>query len=143
MAVSQVFHEGRARASLDQFAAVQQIIPPGACVLTDEVSYTIVADRFFSSTRHCSQMVDGDGTDLALSNGRNGVTGASQVPAVRAVWRHALGTAQYVWLSSRPGDVAARRIAWAPNVWTYFSRHFRRVHAAGVVGYLYRRVGHP
>jgi alpha-1,2-mannosyltransferase len=140
MAVSQVFHEGRARASLDQFAAVQQIIPSGACVLTDEVSYTIAADRFFSSDRHCSQVVDGDGTDLALSDGRNGVTGASQVPAVQGVWHHALVTAQYVWLSSRPDSTAARRIAWTPELSRYFSRHFRRVHAAGVVGYLYQRV---
>jgi alpha-1,2-mannosyltransferase len=143
MAVSQVYHEGRARASLDQFAAVQQNIPPGACVLTDEVSYTIAADRFFSSSPHCSPIVDGDGTDLALSDGRNGVTGASQVPAVQAVWRHALGTAQYVWLSSRPDGVAARRIAWAPDVSKYFTRHFQRVHDLAVVGYLYRRVGQP
>jgi hypothetical protein len=140
MAVSQVYHEGRARASLDQFAAVQQIIPPGTCVLTDEVSYTVAADRFFSSVPHCSQVVDGDGTDLALSGGRNGVTGASQVPAVQGVWHHALVTTQYVWLSSRPDSTAARRIAWTPELSRYFTRHFRRVHAAGVVGYLYRRV---
>jgi alpha-1,2-mannosyltransferase len=139
MAVSQVYHEGRARASLDQFAGVQQIIPPGACVLTDEVSYTIAADRFFSTVPNCSQVVDGDGTDLALSDGRNGVTGASQSPAVQGVWHHALVTAQYVWLSSRPDDVAARRIAWTPDLLRYFSRHFRRVHDAGVVGYLYQR----
>lgn len=140
MAVSQVFREGRARAPVDQFAAVQRIIPPGACVLTDMVSYTIAADRFYSSVPGCSRVVDGDGTDLALSDGRNGVTGAAQVPAVRTVWRRALRTAQYVWLSSWPNQVAARRIAWTPGLLADFSHHFRVVHEAGVPGHLYRRV---
>jgi hypothetical protein len=71
------------------------------------------------------------------------VTGANEVPAVRTVWRRALRAAQYVWLSSRPDGVAARRIAWTPGLLADFFDHFRRVHAAGVVGYLYRRVGQP
>ena len=57
-------------------------------MLTDEVSYTIAADRFLSSVPGCSPVVDGVGTDLALGHGRNGVTGAGRVPAVLViVWR--------------------------------------------------------
>src|SRR5204863_5592924 len=113
-------------------AAVQRVVPPGACVLTDEVAYTIEADRFFSAIPGCSQVVDGEVTDLALSHGRNGVHGAGRVPAVRAVWDQALRTAQYVWLSSRLDSVEARRIAWTPALRAYFLGHFRPVRGAGI-----------
>jgi hypothetical protein len=143
MAVSQVYHEGRAKASVDQFAALQRVIPPGACVLTDEVSYTIAADRFVSSVPGCSQVVDGVGTDLALGHGRNGVTGAGRVPAVRSVWDQALRSAQFVWLSSKLDSVEARRIAWTPSLRAYFFGHFRLVRGAGLPDNLYRRVVQP
>jgi alpha-1,2-mannosyltransferase len=143
MAVSQVYHEGRAKASVHEFAALQRIIPPGACVLTDEVSYTIAADRFLSSVPGCSPVVDGVGTDLALGHGRNGVTGAGRVPAVHAVWDEALRTAQYVWLSSKLDSVEARRIAWTPALRAYFVAHFRPVHGPGLPDNLYRRVAQP
>jgi hypothetical protein len=143
MAVSQVYHEGRAKASVHEFAALQRIIPRGACVLTDEVSYTIAADRFLSSVPGCSPVVDGLGTDLALGHGRNGVTGAGRVPAVHAVWDEALRTAQYVWLSSKLDSVEARRIAWTPALRAYFVAHFRPVHGPGLPDNLYRRVAQP
>jgi alpha-1,2-mannosyltransferase len=143
MAVSQVYHEGRARASVHEFAALHRVIPPGACVLTDEVSYTIAADRFFSTVPGCSQVVDGEGTDLALSRGKNGVTGAGRVPAVQAVWDHALRAAQYVWLSSKMDSVEARRIAWTPALRAYFFSHFRPVQGPGLPDNLYRRAGQP
>jgi alpha-1,2-mannosyltransferase len=143
MAVSQVYHEGRATASVHEFAALQRVIPPGACVLTDEVSYTIAADRFLSSVPGCSPVVDGVGTDLALGHGRNGVTGAGRVPAVHTVWDQALRTAQYVWLSSTLDSVEARRIAWTPALRAYFFGHFRPVHGPGLPDNLYRRVAQP
>jgi hypothetical protein len=143
MAVSQVYHEGRAKASVHDFAALQRVIPPRACVLTDEVSYTIAADRFLSSVPGCSPVVDGVGTDLALGHGRNGVTGAGRVPAVQAVWDQALRTAQYVWLSSKLDSVEARRIAWTPGLRAYFFGHFRLVRGPGLPDNLYRRVGQP
>ncbi len=143
MTVSQVYHEARAKGSADQFAALQRVVPPGACVLTDEVSYTIAADRFISDVPGCSQVVDGEGTDLALSDGKNGVTGAGRVPAVQAVWDQALRSAQYVWLSSKLDSVEARRIAWTPALRAYFSSHFRPVRGAGVPANLYRRAVQP
>jgi alpha-1,2-mannosyltransferase len=143
MAVSQVYHEGRANTSVHDFAALQRVIPPGACVLTDEVSYTIAADRFLSSVPGCSPVVDGVGTDLALGHGRNGVTGAGRVPAVAAVWDQALRAAQYVWLSSKLDSVEARRIAWTPALRAYFFGHFRPVHGPGLPDNLYRRAGQP
>jgi hypothetical protein len=143
MTVSQVYHEARAKGSADQFAALQRVVPPGACVLTDEASYTIAANRFISDVPGCSQVVDGEGTDLALSDGKNGVTGAGRVPAVRAVWDQALRSAQYVWLSSKLDSVEARRIAWTPALRAYFASHFQPVRGAGVPANLYRRAGQP
>jgi hypothetical protein len=140
LTTSQVYHEARARASIDPSAAIDAVIPPGACVLTDQVSFTIAANRFLSDLPGCPKVVDGLGTDLALSNGKNGVDGAGQVPAVRAVWSQALHTAQYVLLSSTLDGIEARRIAWTPSLRAYFGQHFTLVHGAGVPN-LYKRTG--
>jgi hypothetical protein len=139
MTVAQVFHESRAKASVTPAAAIARVVPAGACVLTDEVSYTIAADRFLSAVPGCPQIVDGEGTDLALSGGRNGVTGAARFPAVRAVWDRALRGAQYVWLSTTLSGVEDRRIAWTPALRAYFSAHFRPVRGDGVPPNLYKR----
>jgi hypothetical protein len=100
-------------------AAVQRVIPPGSCVLTDQSSLLIAADRFTSDVPGCSLMVDATGTDFVLGHGRNGLT-AGRVPAVAAAWRQAFGAAQYVWLT--PYNPV--RIAWTPALRTYFRSHF-------------------
>jgi alpha-1,2-mannosyltransferase len=104
-------------------AAVYQAIAPGSCVLTDQVSLTIAADRFVSDVPGCSLMVDAIGTDYALSDGRNALTGAGLVPAVRAAWAAAFAHAQFVWLSGLNG----RRIPWTPALKAYFQADFRPV----------------
>jgi alpha-1,2-mannosyltransferase len=117
-------------------AAVRQVIPPGACVLTDQASLLIAADRFSSGVPGCSLMVDGTGTDFVLGHGRNGFT-AGRVPAVAAVWRQAFGTAQYALLT----PVNTRRIAWTPALRSYFALHFVLVHGAWQPLSLYIRKG--
>ena len=120
-------------------AAARRIIPPGACVLADQVSYAIAADRFISRVPGCSLMVDGVGTDYSLSGGRNAATGAGNSPAVRAAWLAALRPAQYVWLS----PLARKRIPLAaPQVASYFHRHFVPV-PGGTVGLYVRKGLHP
>lgn len=126
-------------------AAAAAVIPPGACVLTDTVSLTIAADRFVSTAPDCPVMVDGVGTDYALSSGRNGVTDAGSVPAVESTWLSAFEHAQYVWVSCAPVASSAcesttnRRIPWTPTITAYFDSHFRRVPAPGLPGGLYAR----
>jgi Glycosyltransferase family 87 len=102
-------------------AAARRLIPPGSCVLADQVSYTIAADRFVSRVPGCSLMVDSVGTDYSLSGGRNAATGAEKSAAVRAAWLAALRPAQYVWLS---GLAAKRMPLKAPQVAGYLDRHF-------------------
>jgi hypothetical protein len=105
-------------------AAVRRTIPPGACVLTDQVSFTIAANRFSSAQPGCPEMIDPLGTDYALSPGRDGLNGAGRFPAVAAIMRQAFAHAQYVWLARRYN---LRRIGWSPSLRTYFSHHFTRV----------------
>jgi Glycosyltransferase family 87 len=101
-------------------ATARQLIKPGACVLSDQASYAMAVDRFVARTPGCSLMVDGVGTDYALSLGHNGLTGAGESAAVRAVWMSAFRAAEYVWLTRSSN----RRIPWTPELRTYFSTHF-------------------
>lgn len=103
-----------------EVAAVQRLIPPGACVLSDGASPTIAINRFNSVVPGCPVMVDGTGSDYSLSGGRNVLTGAGSVPAVKRLWMSAFKSAQYVWLSS----VANQRIPWTPALRAYFRAHF-------------------
>jgi Glycosyltransferase family 87 len=120
-----------------EIAAVQRLIPPGACVATDQVSYTIAINRFVSAVPGCSLMIDGVGTDYALSNGRNGQTGAGSSPAVAAAWLAEFRAAGYAWLTTEE----ARRIPWTPALMAYFRSHF--VPLTGGPDGLYIRSPHP
>jgi hypothetical protein len=115
--------------------AVDGIIPPGACVLTDQVSMTILANRFYSDVPGCPQMVNGIGTDLALSHGRTPSDGAGYVPAVAAVWRQAFSHAQLVMLSSKNEG----RIAWTPALKAYFDANFVQLKSPWKRVTLYKR----
>ena len=116
------------------------MIPPGACVLTDQVSFTIAADRFDTSVPGCSQMIDALGTDYALTPGRDGTQGAGRVPAVAAIMRNAFDHAQYVWLA---GMYNRRRIAWTPALHAYLKRNFVRVLVDDKGDALWVRKGEP
>jgi hypothetical protein len=110
--------------------AGERIIPPGACVLADNVAYTITANRFVNSVPGCPTIDDGTGANFALAHGLSALTGAGRVPAVAAMWRAAFSHAQYVWLT----PLSSRRIAWNPALREYFHVHFTRVpnHTAGL-----------
>ena len=61
-------------------------------------------------------MVDGVGSDYALSGGHNALTGAGRVPAVEQLWMSAFRSAQYLWLTAS----SAPRIPWTPRLRAYF-----------------------
>ena len=111
-------------APVAMMAAGQRIIPPGSCVLADNVAYTVTANRFVSSMPGCPTIDDGTGANYALSKGRSTATGAGRVPAVAAIWRSAFEHAQYIWLTA----LNRRRIAWTPALTAYFKANF--VHVA-------------
>jgi hypothetical protein len=124
--------------------SARRLIPPGACVLTDEVSLTIMADRFISNVPGCPVFLDSTGTDLALSHGRLPGTGAAGFPALAALWNTSFSHAQYVWLSF----LSKKRVPWPHGLLAYFHAHFTlilsvastRALGARTSG-LYRRIG--
>ena len=138
LTVFQVVAEGHEASGVpaSEIAAAQRLIPPGACVATDQVAYTIAINRFVSTAPGCSLMIDGLGTDYALSNGRNGQTGAGRSPAVAAAWLAEFRAAGYAWLTTEQ----ARRIPWTPALMAYFRSHF--VPLAGGPDGLYIRSAH-
>ena len=117
--------------------AIERRIPPGACVLTDQVSMTILANRFYSDVPGCPQMVNSIGTDLALSHGRTPSHGAGSVPAVAAAWQEAFSHAQYVVLSTKN----VGRIAWNPGLKAYFGANFVQLKCPWKRATLYQRRG--
>jgi Dolichyl-phosphate-mannose-protein mannosyltransferase len=119
-----------------------RLIPKGACVLTDSAVYLLIANRFTSHVRGCSQMVDSLGTDLAFGDGRRPGSGAGKVPAVTRAWLQAFSTARWVLLTSE----SAGRIPWNPALLVYFDRHFRLVRDMGTYDLYVRdgtRLGRP
>jgi hypothetical protein len=118
-------------------AAIDRIIPPGACVLTDQVSVTLAANRFVSGVPGCPRMVDSLGTTLALSDGLKPQTGAANVPQVNAAWSQAFSHAQYVILTA----TNTRRIAWSPQLQAYFASHFTQVYRSPRKLLVYKRNG--
>lgn len=114
-------------------------------MLTDYPAYTIATNRFVSSPAGCSAMVDPIGTDYALSQGENALTGAGANPAVISAWLTAFRHAQYVWLECGPtpakscDEFTNRRIPWTPTILQYFRRHFRPLVAGPWISYLYVR----
>ena len=120
-------------------ARMQRIVPPGACVLSDQASFLIIGNRFTSSVPGCSRMIDGLGTDLALSGGLKPSTGAGKVPAVAAIWRDGFTHAQYLWLTTR----SSRRIPWNPSLQAYVREHFVQVLKDARGDKLYARRGLP
>ena len=138
MAVLQASRESREHTSVPtrEIVVAERLIPPGACVATDQASSTIAIDRFVSTVPGCSLMIDGLGTDYELSNGRSPQTGAGSSPAVQAAWMSAFRAAKYAWLTS----VSYRRIPWTPELRAYFNSHF--VPLPGGHGWLYVKAVH-
>jgi alpha-1,2-mannosyltransferase len=117
--------------------SAERLIPPGSCLLADEVSFSVMTNRLVSDVPGCSLLLDATGTNYAFSHGRDPETGAAKYKAVDAVWTYAFDHAQYVWLSG----LNYHRVAWTPALRTYFSAHFTRILHAGNAGSLYRRIG--
>jgi len=115
------------------------LIPAGACVVTDEVSLPISADRFTASSPGCPVIIDSLAETLVRSNGVSVQGGASQIPSVVAQWRTWLGDADYVWLS--PSHNSRRRIPWTPALSAWFNATFKPIspYSPGT-GQIFKRV---
>jgi alpha-1,2-mannosyltransferase len=119
-----------------QLTVIDRIVPKGACMVSDDASVMIMADRFVSDVPGCPLLVDSIGTDYGLADGRDPATGAAKFPALVAVWHNSFSRAQYVWLSGRQ----AHRMPWTPALTAYFHAHFTPV-VHYLDGTLFRRSG--
>jgi alpha-1,2-mannosyltransferase len=115
----------------------QAVIPPGSCVLTDEISMVVAANRFTAAAPGCPDVLDSLAQTLVLSNGVSVQGGAASLPNVVAAWQSLLGKADYVWLS----PTNARRIPWTPGLSSWFGTHFIQLSTPGRgIGKVYKRV---
>jgi alpha-1,2-mannosyltransferase len=103
--------------------SVASVIPPGACVLSDQVAVTIAADRFTASAPGCPDVVDSLAQTLAISHGESPAGGAGRHADVRKDWESVLSKAQYVWLTG--GSRA--RIPWQGQLSVWFQANFHQV----------------
>jgi hypothetical protein len=102
-------------------ASVSALIPAGSCLVADQVSFAIAADRFAAPSQGCPDLIDSLAATLALSGGVSPQGGAGHAPNVVAGWAAIFGQARYVWLSGG----APARIPWTPALQSWFSGHFR------------------
>jgi alpha-1,2-mannosyltransferase len=121
--------------------AVAHQIPPGACLVTDEVSLSIAADRFTNLPPGCPDIIDSLADTLVLSNGVSVQGGAQNMPAVVAQWQTWLSKADYVWLS--PDKGSRRRIPWTAGLSAWFNANFAKVGTnSPATGQLYQRLSY-
>jgi hypothetical protein len=97
------------------------LIPPGACVVSDEISLTIAANRFTAGSGACPDVLDSLATTLVAGNGVSVQGGAQALPRVVAGWKAVFSRADYVWLSGS----SARRVPWTPELQAWFAGNFR------------------
>jgi alpha-1,2-mannosyltransferase len=101
-------------------ANVSALVPAGSCLVADQISFAIAANRFEAPSPGCPDIIDSLAVTLALSGGVSPQGGAGEAPNVVAGWEAIFAKAQYVWLSSGVSD----RIPW-PALQPWFFAHFR------------------
>jgi hypothetical protein len=102
-------------------ANVSALVPAGSCLVADQVSFAVAADRFAAPSPGCPDLIDSLAVTLKLSGGVSPQGGAGRAPKVVAGWEAIFGQAKYVWLSGG----APARIPWTPALQSWFSAHFR------------------
>jgi hypothetical protein len=105
-------------------ATADRLIPPGSCVVTNDASLTIVANRFVSNVAECPSVVDSYGTFLAMTDGW---TGGASPPVIRAAvrtWETWLARADYLWIDQAS---IGGQLPWTPALYSYIVSHFRLI----------------
>jgi alpha-1,2-mannosyltransferase len=114
--------------------ADKAVIPAGSCVVSDEVSLTIAADRF-STRPGCPAVLDSLATTLVEDNGISVQGGAKSSARAVAAWRWIFAHSEYVWLSSQN----SRRIPWTNALTQWFDHRFEQLKVQHGTGRVYLR----
>jgi alpha-1,2-mannosyltransferase len=115
---------------------VDQLIPPGACVVTDYMPATVSGNRYVSTDPRCPVIVDPFGLDLTLDNGHTPVSPEPPTAAVVSFWRSAFERAQFIVLTPS----AYARIPLVPSLKDYLHANFIPVGHSGLTVYQRRVV---
>jgi len=110
-------------------SVITRLVPPGACVVYNEVSLGIYSNRMIASSPNCPDVVDPYGMYMAWGYG---VTVPPE--AFSLEWKRYFEQAQYVVFSHANGPY----IPWGTSLLPWFHRHFRLLYA-GRFFYLYVR----
>ena len=122
----------------DPSSILDSLIPSGSCVLADEVSYTIAADRFNSDGSGCPSVIDGFGVWIADGPGPPPYQGAYP-PKFVAMWSQALNKADYVVLvvTYYYDDY----FPWTTKLSSWFGSNFKLLYSQTGL-YVYEHVRH-
>jgi hypothetical protein len=104
---------------------IARAIPKGACVVTDEPAYTIIADRFVADSGKCPAMVDSYGEWLAVDRKHPPPSPGPYDPGLVNAWQSWFSAADYVVLTSQ------FRIPWTRELRSWFASHFELVSSEG------------
>ena len=121
LGLRQLATETRLHTSTSLAARADRLIPPGSCVLSNDPSLTVSADRFAPASPVCPAMVDAYGTLLAMTDGRKMLATPQEVHSVTALWSAEFARAPYAWLETG----SQGQIPWTPALYAYFTSHFR------------------
>jgi hypothetical protein len=110
---------------------IARVIPQGACVVTDEPTFSIIADRFVADSSNCPKMVDSFGEWLAADPRHPPPSPGPYDPGLVSAWRSWFSGADYVILTSQ------FRIPWTPELRSWFASQFKAVAFEG--GRVYRK----
>jgi hypothetical protein len=113
-----------------RFDAITKLIPRGSCVVYDQVSYGVYANRLQSSDPHCPSVVDSSGMWMAW-----GYQLIPPAPAFTAEWKGYFEAAQYVVLS-KPH---ASGVPWDKSLTRWFHHHYRLLSGEAYV-WIYKKV---
>jgi alpha-1,2-mannosyltransferase len=109
--------------------AIQRLVPPGACLLSDTAPPLVLTGRLISTEPGCVTLLDSMGADLDLSHGLKPDTGAARSQALEQMWWRAFRHAQFVLLKYSQNP----RVAWTPALEAYFGRHFTAIFHQGTL----------
>ena len=112
---------------------IARVIPQGACVVTDEPAFTIIANRFVADSSNCPKMVDSFAEWLAADPKHPPPSAGPYDPGLVGAWRSWFSAADYVVLTSQ------FRIPWTPELRSWFASQFKAVSFAGAR--VYRKRG--
>jgi len=106
----------------DQGLAVEQVVPAGACTVTDEPALTITADRFVPDRSTCPAVVDTFSTWIAYDPNTLPPSSGPYDPKLVAAWQSWLGAADYAVLSDTPF-----RIPFSSGLIAWFNQHYKLI----------------